>query len=149
MKVILLKDVAGVGVKDSVKDVADGYAMNFLLARGLAEAATPEKLAAHKRRQEARSSAEKNQKEEERRIAQALRGARVTVSAPADESGHLYRQVSAADIAEAVSAQLNVPLAERCIHIERAIKRVGEAAAEARLGEERVTITLLVEAASR
>ena len=47
MKVIFTKDVGGVGVRGTVKDVSDGYAQNFLIARGLAEQATTEKLAAH------------------------------------------------------------------------------------------------------
>lgn len=42
MKVILLKDVGGVGQHGEIKDVADGYAMNFLIGRGLAQQATPE-----------------------------------------------------------------------------------------------------------
>ena len=44
MKVILTKEVAGLGHSGEVKEVADGYARNFLMLRGLAEMATPEKI---------------------------------------------------------------------------------------------------------
>ena len=47
MKVIFLKDVAKVGQHGKMKDVADGYALNFLIPRGLAIQATPDKVAAH------------------------------------------------------------------------------------------------------
>ena len=50
MKIILLQDVRGTGRKYEVKDVPDGYARNFLLAKGLAEPATPQALKAHEAR---------------------------------------------------------------------------------------------------
>ena len=47
MKIIFLKDVKGVGQRDALKDVSDGYALNFLIPQGLAVQATPDKIAAH------------------------------------------------------------------------------------------------------
>ena len=56
MKVIFLKDVGGVGQRGSIKEVSDGYAMNFLIAQGLAVQATPEKVAAHARQEAERET---------------------------------------------------------------------------------------------
>ena len=62
MQIILLQDVGGVGKRHEVKDVADGYALNFLIPRGAAEQATPERLASHEKRI-AELSAEKEREE--------------------------------------------------------------------------------------
>jgi hypothetical protein len=51
MKVLFKKDVGGVGQRGTIKDVSDGYALNFLIPQGLAEQATPEKIATHQKNQ--------------------------------------------------------------------------------------------------
>jgi large subunit ribosomal protein L9 len=45
MKVILLKDISGVGKRNTVKEMADGYALNYLIPKGLARQATPDQVA--------------------------------------------------------------------------------------------------------
>ena len=66
MKVILLKDVGGVGKRDVIKEVADGYALNFLIPRGLAEEASVENLRESEKR---RKIFENAKREKEARFA--------------------------------------------------------------------------------
>ena len=75
MKVIFLKDVGGVGQKGSVKDVADGYAMNFLIAQGLAVQATNDMLAAHAKRQAEETAQKEKETQALTKAVEGLRGA--------------------------------------------------------------------------
>lgn len=122
MKVLFLKDVGGVGQAGTIKNVADGYAMNFLIARGMAVQATPEKVAAHE-------AAAKREGEERARVqaalaktVQALEGKRIETSVRATEKGGLFKSVTAADIKKL----LDKDIPEDAIQLEKPIKEVGE-----------------------
>ena len=102
MKVIFKKDVGGVGQRGTVKDVSDGYALNFLIPQGLPEQATADKVAAYNKQtaETAKKSAEKNA--ELAAKLRALDGKRVVIKARANEKGHRFRwpsrvRVSAGD----------------------------------------------------
>ncbi|RJQ35094.1 50S ribosomal protein L9 [Candidatus Parcubacteria bacterium] len=146
MKVIFLKDVGGVGVRGAVKDVSDGYAQNFLIARGLAEQATPEKLAAH----EASMKKEMEARDEDTKAREAtikeLNGFTLSIQARATEKGGLFKAIGPKDIARALSdAGKHVP--EDAIALEKPIKTVGEHAIEIASGSARSRITAAVAAA--
>ena len=76
MKVIFLKDVAKVGQHGTMKDVSDGYALNFLIPRGLAIQATPDKVAAHLAAQKREGEAHAAAEAELKKTIQGLEGAR-------------------------------------------------------------------------
>jgi large subunit ribosomal protein L9 len=126
MKIILQKPVDKLGSPGDVADVADGYARNYLIPRGLAIRA--EKGAARhaeslKRAHGARLSRQKGEFEA---IAAKLIGAgAVQISARAGEEGKLFGSVTAADIAEAVSAQAGVQVNRRDVHLDDAIRSIG------------------------
>ena len=94
MKVILNQDIAGLGEEGDIKDVANGYARNFLLPKKLAVPHTRENLAVleHKR------TALENRKEEKRKEAQGLRerleAEEIRFSVPAGENGKLFGSVN-------------------------------------------------------
>ncbi len=94
MKVILNQDIIGLGEEGDIKDVANGYARNFLLPKKLAVAHTPENLIVleHKR------TAIENRKEEKRKEAQGLRerleAEEIKFSVPAGENGKLFGSVN-------------------------------------------------------
>ena len=69
MKVILLKDVKGIGQHTEIKNVADGYAINFLFPRKLAEPATDEKVKEIQSKKEAQEAEIKKEEEELRQPA--------------------------------------------------------------------------------
>ena len=99
MKVILLKDVGGVGQRNALKDTADGYALNFLIPRGLAVQATPEKIAQLERQlaEETKSSAEKHAGLAAQ--IKAADGKKIVVRLKANEQGHLFKGVKKDDVA--------------------------------------------------
>lgn len=126
MKVIFLKDVRGVGQPGQVKDVAEGYARNFLLPRKLAEVATAEKIAQVAATAAAREA--ERQKEDEQLINKinTLRGKVVSIAARATEKGGLFKSITSADVAKAIRAQHSLEIPEDSINIAEPIKTVEE-----------------------
>jgi large subunit ribosomal protein L9 len=125
MKIILQKPVERLGDPGDVAEVADGYARNFLIPRGLAvkaEKGTTRHAESLKRSHEARIDARKGEFET---LAARLVQAPVVVMARAGEEGKLFGSVTAADIAEALSAQTAVPIDRRDVHLDEPIRSIG------------------------
>jgi large subunit ribosomal protein L9 len=126
MKVILTQDVEGRGRTGDVLDVAQGYAVNYLLPRSLAIQATKGELKQLENRRA------KLEREENARLAAAeqlkekLEAESVTIEANAGEEGKLYGSVTSANIAEAVSIQLELAIDKKDIELEEPIKELGE-----------------------
>ena len=126
MKVILTRDVGGVGRAGEVKEIADGYVMNFLIPRGLAEQATPEKIASHaKKRAELTAQKEKDE-EKLKGVVQSLMGARIELKLRATEKGGLFKAVGPKEIAQALKEQKDVTLPVETIHPLEPIKTIGD-----------------------
>ena len=125
MRVVFLDDVEGVARAGEIKNVADGYARNFLLPRGLAAAAT----AAYVQRADARARALAKEQEkldnEARAIAAKLSATPIVLRARVGEQGRLYGSVTASDIAEEVSRIAGRTVEHRQVLLEAPIKEVG------------------------
>lgn len=124
MKLLLIKEVEGLGKAGDLVNVSDGYARNFLLPRNLASEPTAQAL----RRVEADQrrvvrEAEKIRKEGEE-VARTLENCSVNISAKAGEGGHLFGSVSAADIAAALAGE-GRRVDEAWLQLERPIKELG------------------------
>jgi len=125
MKVILLQEVPGLGQAGDVKEVADGYARNYLIPRGLAvkaEKGTVRHAESLKRAHAVRTSAQKGDFEA---LAARIIQTPVVVTARAGEEGKLFGSVTAADIAEALSSQAGVPIDRRDVHLDEPIRSIG------------------------
>jgi large subunit ribosomal protein L9 len=125
VKVILRADVERVGKKGDILDVADGYARNFLVPRGLALKATSgaiDQAAAMRRARDVRDAAERSAAED---VARQLVPKVITLSARAGAEGKLFGSVTAADIAEAVQAQTGIAIDRRRIQLDEPIRDVG------------------------
>ena len=134
MRVIFLQDVSGVGRKYDVRDVADGYARNFLLPRKFAVLASP---AAEKRFALDRTRSETSRAVQTELLTQNLRaldGAKVELAARANDRGHLFAAVGPEEIAAAVGAAHRVEIPPELIELEKPIKAVGEHTLTARSG---------------
>jgi large subunit ribosomal protein L9 len=147
MKVIFLKDVRGAGRVGEVKDVAEGHARNFLIPRGLVEAATPDKIAKLEAQKQAREAAREREHEAQQAAAAALRGKTVTFTARATEKGGLFKQITPADIAKALKAQHGAGIGEEAITLAAPIKTVGSHTARVAVGPVSAEIEVAVAAA--
>ncbi len=126
MKVILLKDVGGIGRHGEIKEVADGYALNRLIPNGLAQQATPEKIRTHAI--ETKKTEETREKDRQALIAkvQSLEGTRIEMSARATEKGGLFKSLGVPDIQKALRDQKKIELPSETISLEKPYKEVGD-----------------------
>ena len=124
MKLILLQDIAHVGKKGGVKDIADGYARNFLIPQGFAEVTTAESLKRHE--QLFKQSVEKKQTDNEKlqRALDELAQKTLEIKLAANEKGEFYQKVTAKTIAEKLK---DYGISEADIALdEKSIKKAGE-----------------------
>lgn len=132
MKVILLEDVYKHGVAGEVVRVADGFARNYLIPRGMAIKATPRSL---KRLEELRATVavRRAQRDVElERVAEALQDVTLFFAVKAGETGKLYGSVTPADIAQELQEQLGVGFDRRRIG-DRPLRELGSHAVMVRL----------------
>jgi large subunit ribosomal protein L9 len=125
MKVVLRTDVAQVGKKGDILDVADGYARNFLVPKGLAFQATDGVEAqadAMRRNRDLRDASDRSAAEE---VAKTLVPRVITIAHRAGAEGKLFGSVTTTEIAEAVTAQTGVEIDRRKLHLDEPIKTLG------------------------
>jgi large subunit ribosomal protein L9 len=125
MKVILQKTVERLGDPGDVADVADGYARNFLIPRGLAVRAEKGAVRHAESLQRSHQTRTKAQKGEFEALAARIIQTPIVVTARAGEEGKLFGSVTAADIAEALSSRAGVSVDRRDVHLDEPIRSVG------------------------
>ncbi len=126
MKVIFLKDVPRVGKKYDVKDVNDGYALNFLIPRKLVEIATPKAIQAHEIRKKDIILERAVQDELLMKNLEEIKSKTITISAKANEKGHLFSSIHKKEIIEAMRKNHHAEIGEEFIVLEKPVKEVGE-----------------------
>jgi len=126
MKVVLMQEVKGLGQAGQIKDVADGYARNFLLPKGLATIATPGAVKEVEQRQVAERKRQDKVDQEMFAVGKKLDGTYVTVRSKVGEGGKLYGSITTSDVAEALEKQAGQTVDKRKIEIEEPIRHVGE-----------------------
>ena len=144
MKVILMTDVPELGHRGETRDVANGYARNFLLPRKLAVPATPVNLrnVEHLKRQRVRE--EDRALEAARAAAGRIEALTLTVTARASEDGRLYGSVSAQDVVEFLEKH-RVSLEKRRVLLDEPIKALVEYKVPVRLhGDVTAALTVAV-----
>jgi large subunit ribosomal protein L9 len=132
MKIVLRDDVDNLGRKGDVVDVADGYARNYLVPRGLAIKATKGVVA----------------QAESMRRNRAARDARERDAAEATAGTKLVGSVTAADVVDALEAQQGVVVDRRKVALDEPVKEVGDVEVEITLHSDvKATLTVAVVAA--
>jgi large subunit ribosomal protein L9 len=134
MKVILMNDVKPLGAAGAVVEVANGYARNYLLPRGLAAEASKGAIALLEQQKRAKSRREAEAQAEAENLAQVLEGKQILVSAKSGGNGRLFGTVTGAQVAEAISAELGVHVDRHKIEMPDNIKSLGSYPVEIRLG---------------
>ena len=143
MKVIFLKDVKGKGKKGEVKNVADGYAHNFLLKQGLAveaNASAVSTLNAQKKKEEKQAIEELNQAKE---LKEKLEKVTVELHAKSGEGGRLFGSITSKQIADQLNKKHQIKIDKRKIELNDAIRSLGVTKVPVKLHHE-VSATLNV-----
>jgi len=145
MKVILLKDVPKTGKKFDVKEVNQGFGMNFLIKNGLAKVATKseiEKVSEQKRAEEVKGEV---QKELIHKALKEIEGKGITLSAKINDKGHLFSAIHEDDILTAIKEQLSIDLDKNWIKIDEPIKEAGKHDVSVSTGDEKVKFVVTVQ----
>ena len=126
MKVILLKDVKGSGKAGDTLNVADGYARNFLLAKGLAVEATAKNLNELEGKKASAQHKLDVEKAENEKTAAEIGGKEVVIKAKAGQGGKLFGAVTSGNVADAIKEQLGRTVDKKKIVLPADIKAFGE-----------------------
>lgn len=125
MKVVFLQDVTNVAAAGEVKEVANGYARNFLLPKNLAVVATNVELGKVEQRHQAEARRESRLGEESEAVAQVLRETTVTLKVRAGEGERIYGSVTSADIATEIQKSTGHEIDKRKIALDEPIRELG------------------------
>ena len=126
MKIVLRQDVENLGEKGSVKNVADGYARNYLIPKGLAVVATPGELKVVATNEAVKQRKVARQEQELQGLADRINGTRLEFEARAGSNGRLFGSITSGDIAEKLSAAVGSEIDRRKIVIDEPIRTIGE-----------------------
>jgi large subunit ribosomal protein L9 len=126
MRVIFLQDVPRVGKRHDIKEVNDGYVMNFLVPRKLATPATPSAVAELEKRKKNIEIEREVQMDLLLKNLEEIKGKIVVIKTRADEKGHLFSGIKNKEIVGEMHKQHHAEIAEEFIVLEKPIKEVGE-----------------------
>ncbi len=134
MKVLLTKDVKGLGKAGEVKEVKDGYGQNFLIGKGFAKLATNEVLARHAAQERKRKEDEAKEIEELKALSVKLDKLEIVITKKIGQNNHLFGAVTKDEIAHALQEQHNIEIDKKHIVSKENIKSVGEHDIDFKLG---------------
>lgn len=148
MRVILKREVRGLGRPGDVKDVADGYAQNFLLPRGLAVEATPGELKHLAQERQAEKSKKDRVHADAEELAARLGTITLIFRLKAGEQGKTFGSVTNKDIAETLQREHGIEVDRAKIHLVEPLRTLGAHTVEVRLlADVRAKVTIAVEPA--
>lgn len=136
MKVILKADVRGKGKKGQMIEVAEGYARNFLMPKGLAVLATADAVNTMRLQEKAKAKADAEAKAAATEIAEKLKGLQVKVVSKGGEGGKLFGAVTGREISAALKEQHGVDIDSKKLVLDEPIKSFGSYQVKAKLGFE-------------
>ena len=151
MKIILLQDVEGLGKAGDLKEVANGYARNYLVPRRLAAAATPGLIANRAQRIAAEQRRVEKLVEQNRQQAERFNTVTLTFRARVGTQGRLYGSITSQDIASALREVENIVVDRRSIELTDPIRSPGTFTVPVRIAsglESKITVNVVDEAAN-
>ena len=136
MKVILKADVRGKGKKGQMIEVAEGYARNFLMPKGLAVLATADAVNTMRLQEKAKAKADAEAKAAATEIAEKLKGLQVKVVSKGGEGGKLFGAVTGREISAALKEQHGVDIDSKKLVLDEPIKSFGSYQVKSKMGFE-------------
>ncbi len=133
MKVILKQDVKGLGKKEDMVNVSDGYARNFLFPRGLAAEASASNINVMNTKKEAEKSKKDRELTQARELAAKVRETTVVIKSKAGENGKLFGSITSKDISDRLKADFNLDIDKKKIVLPDTIKSLGTIEVEVKL----------------
>ena len=140
MKIILKEDVRGLGYKDDVVEVKDGYGRNFLIPQGKAVIANPSNLKQLEENQRQQAHKLAQLKADAEALAASLADVSLTIGAKASAHGTIFGSVNNIQIADALEA-LGHKVDRKLIELKEAVKELGKYTAKVNLHKE-VTVEI-------
>ncbi len=134
MKVLLTKDVKGLGKAGEVKEVKDGYGKNFLVGKGLALHATNEVLNKYKADQKRKIEIEAAEIKEAEDLKEKLSTFQLTIKHKVGNNGSLFGAITNKEISEELKKQTKLEIDKKHIVVKKAIKSVGIYEVDCKLG---------------
>lgn len=144
MKILFLQDVPRVGRRNEVKDIADGYARNFLLPRKLAIIATPEVLAQHKKNQSQERALHDVHDALAARNLSDLASRHIEIHARASSGGNLFAGIGAREIADQIKKTAGIDIHPHDIKLSHPIKTLGTFEVPIQIGKNSGTVCVVV-----
>jgi len=133
LKVILKQDVKGLGQSEAIVEVAEGYARNYLIPRGLAVEASDGRI----RELNLRKKAEKNKKDrahaEAVKLAERIEGKVIKIKMRSGEGGKLFGSVTTREIAEVMERVYGIKIDRKQIELKEPLKSLGSFSLTVRL----------------
>lgn len=146
MEVLLLQDISGVGKKNDILVVGDGFALNCLLPQRQALVATPTVRKRYAEQIRKRAEERDTERKLQLETAAALAGKSVLVERKAGKAGKLYAAVSAAELADIINAQLSTKLTAADVLISDPIKAPGSVQVQLVIAGSQYPLTIVVKA---
>jgi len=134
MKVLLVKDVKGLGKAGEIKEVKDGYGQNFLIGKGFAKAATNAVINQHNAQEKKKAENEEAELRRLKEVKEQLTSLVTTIKKKVGENGHLFGSVTKDEIAHAVHDQHKIQIDKKHIVHKLSMKEPGEYEIDLKLG---------------
>lgn len=136
MKVILAKDVKGLGKKDEMVNASDGYARNYLIPRGYAIEANTSNINVMNAKKKSEELKNERELDKARKIAERIKETELVITTKAGENGKLFGSITSKDIAERLKSKYNLDVDKKKIHLPDAIKSLGNFEVEIKLAKD-------------
>jgi len=144
MKIIFLKDIPGVGRKYDIKNVADGYAQNFLLPRGFAKVATDileKEMELEKKNKKKEQEVRENLLDKE---VDKLKNVVLEIKSKLNEKGHLFASIHKEEILKELKKKLKLDINLEYIKLDNPIKESGEHILKIQIGKKEIEFKVKV-----
>lgn len=144
MRVIFLKDIPGIGRKYDIKNVADGYAQNFLLPRGLAKVATDtitKEIELKKKNKKEEQEIKENLLDRE---VNKLKDVVLEIKSKLNDKGHLFASIHKEEISKELSKKLKLEIDPEYIQLDNPIKESGEHSIKIKIGNREIEFNIKI-----